>query len=78
MQLNIPQRDIKSTLLLREMAVPPASPGVASIVLDIDLFRSDEIPPDDVGIWAFLEGLHARKTDIFEACITDRTREVLQ
>ena len=78
MQLTIPQRDIKSTLLLREMAVPPEAPGVASVVLDIDLFRSDEIPPDDAGIWALLERLRARKSAIFEACITDRTREVIQ
>jgi uncharacterized protein (TIGR04255 family) len=78
MQLHIPQRDIKSTLLLRETVVPPPAPGVASVVLDIDLFRSDEIPSDDAGIWAFIESLRARKNDIFEACITDRTREVIQ
>jgi uncharacterized protein (TIGR04255 family) len=78
MQLNIPQPDIKSTLLLRETAVPPAVPGKESVVLDIDLFRADEIPSDDAGIWAFLESLRSRKNEIFEACITDRTREVIQ
>lgn len=78
MQLNIPQRDIKSTLLLRETVVPAPPSGVASVVLDIDLFRSDGIPPDDAGIWACLETLRARKNEIFEACITNRTREVIQ
>jgi uncharacterized protein (TIGR04255 family) len=78
MQLAIPQRDITSTLLLREMAVPPAAPGVASVVLDVDLFRSEDIPADDAEIWAFIENLRARKNAIFQACITDRTREVIQ
>jgi uncharacterized protein (TIGR04255 family) len=78
MELHIPQSDIKSTLLLRETAVPPAVPGVESVVLDIDLFRSDDLPPDDAGVWALLERLRSRKNEIFEACITDRTREVIQ
>jgi uncharacterized protein (TIGR04255 family) len=78
LQLNIPQPDIKTSLLLRETVVPPAAPGVASVVLDIDLFRSHDIPPDDAGMWAFLESLRARKNKIFEACITDRTRQVIQ
>jgi uncharacterized protein (TIGR04255 family) len=77
-QLTIPQRDIKSTLLLRETAVPPAAPGLASVVLDIDLFRSADIPTDDAAMWAFLETLRVRKNEIFEACITDRTREVIR
>jgi uncharacterized protein (TIGR04255 family) len=78
MQLLIPQQDIQATLALREMAVPPAAPGVESVILDIDLFRTEEIPSDDAGIWAFIESLRTRKNEIFEACITDRTREVIQ
>jgi uncharacterized protein (TIGR04255 family) len=78
MQLNVPQQDIKSTLLLRETLVQPSSQEVASVVLDIDLFRSADIPPDDAGIWALIESLHGRKNDVFEACITDRTRELIQ
>ena len=78
MELNIPLPDIKSTLLLRERVNPPAVPGMASVVLDIDLFRSDEIPPDDAGVWAFIETLRARKNAIFEACITNRVREAIQ
>jgi uncharacterized protein (TIGR04255 family) len=78
MQLLIPQQDIQATLALREMAVPPAAPGVESVILDIDLFRTEGIPSDDAWLWAFIESLRARKNEIFEACITDRTREVIQ
>jgi uncharacterized protein (TIGR04255 family) len=78
LELNIPLPDIKSTLLLRERVKPPTGPGMASVVLDIDLFRSDEIPPDEAGVWAFIETLRARKNAIFEACITNRVREAIQ
>jgi uncharacterized protein (TIGR04255 family) len=78
LQLTIPQQDIKSTLLLREALGAPAVQGVISVVLDIDLFRTDAIPADEDGLWAFLESLRGRKNEIFEACITDRTREVIQ
>jgi uncharacterized protein (TIGR04255 family) len=78
MELNLPLRDIESTLVLREMVVPPAAPNVASVILDIDLFRSEAVPADDGAIWAFIDSLRVRKNEIFEACITDRTREVLQ
>jgi uncharacterized protein (TIGR04255 family) len=77
MQLSIPQHDIKSTLLLRETPAWTAQ-GVACVALDIDLFRSDDIPTDEAGIWAFIESLRKRKNEIFEACITDRTREMIQ
>jgi uncharacterized protein (TIGR04255 family) len=78
MQLSIPQPNIKGTLLLREMLVPPAAPGVASVVLDIDLVRSSEIPADDAEFWAFIESLRVRKNEIFEACIANRTRELIR
>ncbi len=78
LQLSIPQQDLKSTLLLREMAVPPAGPGVASVVLDIDLFRADDVPAEEAGVWDLLDHLHTRENEVFEACITDRTREVIR
>jgi uncharacterized protein (TIGR04255 family) len=78
MELSIPLEDIKSTLLLREKVVPPVEPGVVSVVLDIDLFRSDEIPTDDAGLWALIESFRTRKNEVFEACITNRVREVIQ
>lgn len=78
MQLNIPQPDVGSTLLLRETIVPPPAPGVASVVLDIDLFRIEVIPSGDAAMWTFIDSLRTRRNEIFEACITDRTRERIQ
>jgi len=78
LQMNIPQEDIKSTLLLNETIVPPPNPESVSIVLDIDLFSDLNVPTDEEEVWKFFEDLHVRKNQIFEACITDRTRELIE
>jgi uncharacterized protein (TIGR04255 family) len=78
LHLIIPYPDIKCTLVLQETLADPPGPGVVSVVLDIDLFRTDEVPADDEGVWGFFEQLRARKNEIFEACITERTKELIR
>jgi uncharacterized protein (TIGR04255 family) len=78
MQLSVPVEDIKSLLLLTETMIEPNRPDVASIMLDIDIFRTIDLPSDEEGIWSFFEILHERKNDVFESCITDRLRELIE
>lgn len=78
MQLTIPHGDIQSTLILTEALIDPVRTGVASIVLDIDLFRAEEAPSEDDALWDFFEVLHERKNAVFEGCITAKTRELFQ
>lgn len=78
MQLRIPQADLPGEALINQTIIPPAREGVSSIVLDVDLFRDKDAPGEEDAIWTFFETLHSRKNDIFEACITDRTRELIQ
>jgi len=78
MQVRLPQEDIAAMLVLNETIVPPGQPESTSIVLDLDLFRDQDVPQDDDAIWNYFEVLHTRKNEIFEACITDRTREIFQ
>src|SRR5262249_10954306 len=78
MQLNIPHTDIKCTSLLNEITVEAPEPGVVSVVLDIDLFRTEDLPQAEQDLWSLFETLHERKNEIFEACITDRTRELIK
>ncbi len=77
MQLQIPQEDIKGMLVLNEAIVPPTQPDSVSILLDIDLYQEIDIPHDEAGLWAAIEKLHDRTDLVFEACITDRTRELI-
>lgn len=78
MQLAIPLEDIKSLALINETIIEPASQNVVSVVLDIDIFRTTDLPADEEGTWAFFEELRFRKNQAFEACITDKARELFQ
>ena len=76
MQLQLAVEDIRSRLLLNETIIDPPSPGVVAVVLDIDLFRSEDLPQEEEGIWQLIETMRLRKNEFFEACITDRAREL--
>lgn len=75
MRLQIPQDDINAHLILTQALVsPPPVPNVASVILDIDLFRERiELNSDD-GLWDLLKTFRARKNQVFESCITDNAR----
>ncbi|MBA3946952.1 MAG: TIGR04255 family protein [Herpetosiphonaceae bacterium] len=78
MQLQIPLPDIDAMLWLNEGMAPPLHPNVVSVILDIDLFREQHLPSDEVALWELFEQLHGRRNSVFEACITDRTRELIR
>jgi len=77
MQLQIPQEKLKGMLVLNEAIIPPSKSEVVSVLLDIDLFRESDISNDEAVIWDFLEQLHDRTDQVFEACITDKMRELI-
>lgn len=78
MRVVIPQEELKGQLIINQTIVPPANPAVLSVVLDIDLFREIEVPNSEDEIWQFFEQLHDRKNNVFEACITERAREIIR
>lgn len=78
MQLQIPQPDLGGMLLLNEAIIPPSGDDLVSMVLDIDLFCNEIFPGDGIAHWDLLEKFRGRKNEIFEACITDKTRELLK
>lgn len=78
MHIAIPMEDIKSLVLINETIIEPTSQNVMSVVLDIDIFRTADLPTTEQGIWAFFEELRARKDNVFEGCITDKARELFQ
>lgn len=74
MQLHVPMEDVGCMLLLNEALIPPAKEGVVSVALDIDLFRTQSIPQSEEELWRLFSVLHDRKNEVFEGCITDKTR----
>jgi len=77
MQLQIPQNDLNCMLVINEAIAPPINPETVSVLLDFDLFRQQTWENSDEEIWDFLEQLHRRKNEVFEASITDKTRELI-
>jgi uncharacterized protein (TIGR04255 family) len=78
MQLKIPVVENHFEILINEAIVEPVRPGVRSVVLDIDLSRSTEIPDNHAEIWELIQLMHVVKNQTFEACITDQTRELIR
>jgi len=78
MQLEIPQEDMGASVLLNEALLPPKDADTASILLDIDLFRPLETPIGEEELWNLLDQFRVRKNEVFEACITERTRELFR
>ncbi len=77
MQLQIPQQDLNCMLIINEALAPQTNPEIITIILDLDLFRQQVWDSSDEDIWLFLEKLRHRKNEVFEASITDRTRELI-
>ncbi|MFA6209149.1 MAG: TIGR04255 family protein [Candidatus Obscuribacterales bacterium] len=73
MRLENVQPDIRAALVLHQAMVPPPNPEVASILLDIDLFRDEQLANDVEAIWQGLEELRRKKNEIFLGCLTENT-----
>lgn len=55
---------------------PPALIDHMSIVLDIDVAITKDVPLHDDGTFAVLDEIHSLKNICFEYCITDKAREL--
>jgi uncharacterized protein (TIGR04255 family) len=49
-----------------------------SFLIDIDCVTIDQTPKKDADIWKIVGSLRQCKNDMFESCITDRTRALFQ
>jgi len=67
-----PQNAIKATVtqLLQEGPVPPEH---VPVILDIDVYKSDLLPPDMDEAWRLLDDLRAFKNQVFFAQLTEKT-----
>jgi uncharacterized protein (TIGR04255 family) len=76
-QLQVPIPEIDSLAIITETAVEPRAPKSVSIILDIDLFRTDKLPAQN-DLWPLFETLRTWKNTVFERSITDATRALIQ
>jgi uncharacterized protein (TIGR04255 family) len=79
MQLQIPLSEIDAHLVLTQALVEPSREGVVTVLLDLDIFKDNlliGLSSSEGKEWEILETLHEQVGTIFEACITDKTREL--
>lgn len=77
MRLQIPINGTGATAIVTETGVPSAVAGSVSTILDIDTFiQADHF--DEESAWKATDFLRDQKNRFFEACITDKVRELIQ
>jgi uncharacterized protein (TIGR04255 family) len=57
---------------------PPPVPDRNSILLDIDVFRSEALPNREDELWAMINEARIIKNDLFERSITPAARELFR
>lgn len=78
MQLQLPQKDLGAMLILNQTLTPPPGPNLVSVILDFDLFCQENVPGMEQDVWKRFEVLRKRKNEVFEACITNKTRRLIR
>lgn len=63
-------------LILNGSTAPSALVDSASFLIDVDLNRQFDMPNREEDLWACIDQVREHKNRVFEACITDRTREL--
>lgn len=75
-QAALPVEGIDCKLVLNSAVVPSPILGHISIVVDQDIIRDANVPQSDDAIYALLNEIRIKKNGVFEACISDRAREL--
>lgn len=78
LQLQMPQNDIGSLAVINMAMDISKAPTEIAILLDLDVFSPADEQPKSETIWSRLEQLRDRKDLLFEACITDKTRSLIE
>jgi uncharacterized protein (TIGR04255 family) len=78
MQVLLPLEDVKAFVNIVETIVEPPQPGIVSVVLDLDFFRTAELPGNEEELWNLFEVLRVKKNAVFDTCITEKTKELIR
>lgn len=81
-QFQVFQEDLDCLLVVNHAPAPPPDPTTVSVRLDFDLIKTPSKDNWSVGsddeVWGFLEQMRERKNAIFNASITDETKEMIR
>ncbi|MGH6680565.1 MAG: TIGR04255 family protein [Bradyrhizobium sp.] len=77
-QVRFPMPTLGCNLMINSFPVASPRIGHASYVLDQDIAREVDVPQNNEDLYKMLEDIHLKKNEVFEACITDRARELFR
>jgi uncharacterized protein (TIGR04255 family) len=73
---EVPMDDRPLKLVINHAPVPSPLVQTNSFLLDFDLGMEDRLPTNERVLWETIEQLRPIKNSVFEATITDKTREL--
>jgi len=76
MQFNLPVKEIESNVIISQTDAQSSKPGFFSIVLDIDLVRTANLPTG-TDIWSMLEIFRVWKNKLFNDCLTQAGKDMI-
>lgn len=80
MQLQVPMPEIDETALcvINFLSTTPDVENTSAIVLDFDLFIQKKMFLNAFNLFELLDKFRDKKNELFEMCITDKTRELFR
>lgn len=78
MNLTFPVAEAQCEVRITQTIVAPEVPNIIPVLLDIDSYRTLDLPSDSDDLWPIFEQLRHIKNNVFEACITDNSRKLFQ
>jgi uncharacterized protein (TIGR04255 family) len=77
MQVTLPTHDPKwRATITSAQVMPPPVPEHMSLLLDVDVFRTEDFPVNDGELWSVIDQARGIKNAIFEGCINDEARRL--
>ena len=65
-----------NTSIVSTIVTPPPLLNHVSLMLDIDVFRTEQIPGNEAELWRMIDDARPIKNRVFEKCITDESRKL--
>jgi uncharacterized protein (TIGR04255 family) len=75
-QAQLPCPEIDGRITINSGSIPSPLLGHASFIFDQDIYKETNSPQTEDGLYKLLNEIYVKKNVVFEACITDRAREL--
>jgi len=72
-QTQLPWPEIDGRITINSASIPSPLLDHSSFLFDQDIYKENNIPQNDEGLYNLLNQIHTKKNAVFEACITDVT-----